>query len=83
MTRDNSASCAGIPVRLIEYPAYLGETRRNEGMAELTWEDKYDKDGRRVPPVRIALPFQTVETVNESAQERQKSLDIFSEGRAP
>lgn len=52
-------------------------------MAELTWEDKYDKDGRRVPPVRIALPFQTVETVNESAQERQKSLDIFSEGRAP
>ena len=25
-------------------------------------------------PVRVALPFQTVETVNESAQDRQRSL---------
>src|SRR5437870_1605285 len=49
-------------------------------MTELIWEGKY-KDGKRVPPVRIALPFQTVETVNESAQDRQKSLDMFSEGR--
>ncbi|CAN5619425.1 hypothetical protein BH11ARM2_BH11ARM2_34850 [soil metagenome] len=43
-------------------------------MAELVWEGKYDKDGRRVGPVRVALPFQTVETVNESAQERDRSL---------
>ena len=42
-------------------------------MTELIWDGKY-KDGKRMAPVRIALPFQTVETVNESAQERQLSL---------
>jgi adenine-specific DNA-methyltransferase len=41
---------------------------------ELIWDGKYDKDGKRVAPLRVALPFQTVETVNESAQERQKNL---------
>src|SRR5690242_4153131 len=49
-------------------------------MPELIWDGKYDKDGRRATPPRIALPFQTVETVNESAQERQRSLDLFSSG---
>jgi adenine-specific DNA-methyltransferase len=29
----------------------------------------------------VALPFQTVETVNESAQERQRSLDLFGGAR--
>ena len=41
---------------------------------ELIWEDKYNVEGRRVAPLRVALPFQTVETVNESIQERQKNL---------
>jgi adenine-specific DNA-methyltransferase len=41
---------------------------------ELVWEGKYDADGKRVAPLKVALPFQTVETVNESAQERQRSL---------
>lgn len=50
-------------------------------MTELIWDGKYDKDGRKVAPVRLALPFQTIETVNESAQERQKSLDLFSSGQ--
>jgi hypothetical protein len=36
-------------------------------MTELIWEGKYDAQGRKVAPPRIALPFQTVETVNESA----------------
>lgn len=49
-------------------------------MTELVWEGKY-KDGKKVAPVRIALPFQTIETVNESAQERQRSLDLFASGR--
>jgi len=49
-------------------------------MTELIWEGKY-KDGKKVAPVRIALPFQTVETVNESAQDRQRSLDLFASGR--
>jgi adenine-specific DNA-methyltransferase len=44
--------------------------------AELVWEGKYDAAGRRVAPLRVALPFQTVETVNESAQDRQRSLQL-------
>jgi adenine-specific DNA-methyltransferase len=50
-------------------------------MSELVWEGKYDKDGRRVAPLRVALPFQTVETVNESAQDRQRTLDLFGVAR--
>lgn len=50
-------------------------------MTELTWDGKYDKDGRKVAPVRLPLPFQTIETVNESAQERQRALDFETEGR--
>ena len=49
-------------------------------MTELTWDGKY-KDGKKQGPVRIALPFQTIETVNESVQERQRSLELFSTGR--
>jgi adenine-specific DNA-methyltransferase len=52
-------------------------------MVELVWDGKYDADGKRVAPLRIALPFQTVETVNESAQQRQRTLDLFSAGRDP
>jgi adenine specific DNA methylase Mod len=48
---------------------------------ELIWAGKYDAAGRKVAPVRVALPFQTVETVNESSQERQLALDLFSAGR--
>ena len=49
-------------------------------MTELIWDGKY-QDGKRVAPTRIALPFQTVETVNESSQQRQRALDLFSAGR--
>ena len=49
-------------------------------MTELSWDGKY-KDGKKVGPVRIALPFQTVETVNETAQERQLTLDLLFAGR--
>ena len=52
-------------------------------MTELIWDGKYDRDGRKVAPLRVALPFQTVETVNETAQERQRALDLFSYGRDP
>ena len=50
-------------------------------MTELHWEGKY-KDGKKVAPVRIALPFQTIETVNESVADRQKTLDIFTQNNA-
>lgn len=50
-------------------------------MAGLIWEGKYDKGGRRMASLRVALPFQTVETVNESAHERQLSLERFHAGR--
>jgi adenine-specific DNA-methyltransferase len=41
---------------------------------ELIWDGKYDANDKRVAPLRVALPFQTVETVNESAQDRQRGL---------
>lgn len=50
-------------------------------MTELVWDGKY-KDGKKVGPVRIALPFQTVETVNETAQERQLTLDMLFAGHS-
>ncbi len=49
-------------------------------MTELVWDGKY-KDGKKQGPVRIALPFQTIETVNESAQERQRTLEMFAVGQ--
>lgn len=50
-------------------------------MTELIWEGKYDEQGRKVAPPRIALPFQTVETVNESAADRDRMQDLFASGR--
>ncbi len=48
-------------------------------MTELTWDGKY-KDGKKTAPIRIALPFQTIETVNESKSDRDKRLgSLFHE----
>jgi adenine-specific DNA-methyltransferase len=52
-------------------------------MAELIWDGKYDAHGNKRAPVRIELPFQTVETINESAQERQRTLELSSSGHDP
>jgi hypothetical protein len=51
-------------------------------MPELTWPGKYGPDGRREAPLRVALPFQTVETVNESAQERQRTFQFTSDAES-
>jgi len=50
-------------------------------MVELIWDGKYDSNGKRTSPPRLKLPFQTVETINESAQQRQMSLEMFSAGK--
>jgi hypothetical protein len=52
-------------------------------MAELIWDGKYDEHGNKCAPVRIELPFQTVETVNESVQDRQRTLEMSSSGHDP
>ena len=52
-------------------------------MPELNWQGKYDDNGQIVGPPRVSLPFQTVETVNQSAQERQMALAADSAGRHP
>lgn len=52
-------------------------------MTELIWDGKYDKNGARVAPVRVALPFQTVETLNESAQQRQLTLRAWADRKTP
>jgi adenine-specific DNA-methyltransferase len=49
-------------------------------VTELVWDGKY-KDGKKQGPVRIALSFQTIESVNESAQDRQRMLELFMAGR--
>jgi DNA modification methylase len=49
-------------------------------MTELVWDGKY-VNGKRQNPVRVALPFQTIETVNESAADRRRNLELFSSGR--
>jgi len=46
-------------------------------MTELIWEGKYT-NGKKNSPIRIALPFQTIETVNESAEDRKRNLELFT-----
>src|SRR5438309_762223 len=53
---------------------------RKAKMTELMWDGKY-VNGKKCAPVRLALPFQDVETVNESAQQRQMMLDLFGRGQ--
>jgi adenine-specific DNA-methyltransferase len=49
-------------------------------MTELIWDGKYI-DGKKQSPVRVALPFQTIETVNESAADRMRTMEMFATGR--
>src|ERR1700676_5387442 len=49
-------------------------------MTELIWDGKY-KDNKKQGHVRIALPFQSIETVNERAQDRRRTLELFTSGR--
>jgi adenine-specific DNA-methyltransferase len=51
-----------------------------QGMTELIWDGKY-VDGKKQSPVRVALPFQTIETVNESVADRQRTMEMFASGR--
>jgi adenine-specific DNA-methyltransferase len=62
-----------LPLATLSVP----EQRRDALVTELIWEGKYGPDGRKTAPVRLALPFQDVETVNESAQVRTRMLDLF------
>jgi adenine specific DNA methylase Mod len=48
---------------------------------DLIWDRKYDNSGAKSAPVSVALPFQTIETLNESSQQRQKSIESFLTGR--
>jgi adenine-specific DNA-methyltransferase len=50
-------------------------------LVDLVWDRKYDKSGNKASPVSVALPFQTIETLNESSQQRQKSIESFLTGR--
>ncbi|HXU40398.1 MAG TPA: hypothetical protein VN937_28835 [Blastocatellia bacterium] len=36
--------------------------KKHPGVTKTELIRKYDKDGKRVAPLRVALPFQTVET---------------------
>ena len=41
-------------------------------MVELIWEGKYDEHGKRAAPLRIQLPFQTVEAVKRDLDRGQR-----------
>ncbi len=43
-------------------------------MPELIWTGKYDERDKKVAPLKVSLPFQTIETVNESNNERTIQL---------
>jgi len=48
-------------------------------MTELVWNGKYDEKGELKPVDRTILPFQVVETVNESKADREKAQrDLFT-----
>lgn len=47
-------------------------------MTELIWDGKY-KDGKKASPIKIPLPFQTIETLNETKADRERRLEsLFS-----
>ena len=54
---------------------------------ELVWQGKYDEGGRLREPPRVSLPFQVIETINESRatlearKGRQPSLFDYWEGK--
>lgn len=50
-------------------------------MVEVSWKGKYDSAGKKTGPLKVELPLQTIETVNESTQERQRRLERFISGR--
>lgn len=47
---------------------------------ELVWDGKY-VNGKKTAPVRLPLPFQDVETVNESAHDRNLMLDLWGQNK--
>ncbi len=64
-------------------PPIAKEARPMPTKTELIWDGKYDAKGNRVAPLRVTQPFQTVETINESAQERGRSLFQLAEQDKP
>ncbi len=73
-----------LPSALHSCIIYLSPTttlrKDTPAMTELIWDGKY-RDGKKVPPRRIILPFQTIETVNESTADRHRTLDMFAAGK--
>ena len=75
-----------------EYLEQFGEERQRPKIditkTELVWPSKYNEDGTLKEVPRVKLPFQVIETVNESRATReakkggvQRSLFDFYEGK--
>lgn len=56
----------------------MGEIKRTE----LVWAGKYDEKGQLKPVERTILPFQVVETINESKADREKAQRDWLTGQA-
>jgi len=65
------------PIRLPDPPAGMMRVTKTE----LVWPGKYNDDGTLKEVPRVSLPFQVIETVNESRatreQQKQKGMGLF------
>jgi len=81
MTNDDSSSDSNkmdaTPIRLPDPPAGMMRLTKTE----LVWPGKYNDDGTLKEVPRVSLPFQVIETVNESRATREehktKSVGLF------
>jgi len=79
MSEDHTSNAGATeqPVRLPEPPP--GMMRVNK--TELVWPGKYHEDGTLKEAARVSLPFQVIETVNESRATREakkgQTLSLF------
>jgi hypothetical protein len=51
-------------------------------MTELVWDGMNHSEGKKLGPIRVEFPFQTVETINESVEQCQLTLKRFFVGRS-
>ncbi len=63
----NAGEKEEAPVRLPELHAGMMRVSKTE----LVWPGKYNEDGTRREVPRVSLPFQVIETVNESRASRE------------
>ncbi len=73
---DNQNEQQPAPVRLPDPPPGMMRVTRTE----LVWPGKYNEDGTLKEVPRVSLPFQVIETVNETRATREAKKAASSKG---